>query len=176
MVTTILFPSRTRSTNERVQACSSNITLFSTLFGFGGKYAWRSSVPVQDHTSDSILDSSLWPYYSPYFSPDRWTRNSNFHLYQYQSRNESVLLQTHDIVVGPQSPEDHVTQKYTNTIIGRYANRIPVGTHVIERHGIKNEFTAVANGGLPTSLVVSVLCLAIARESTSLASWGSKRV
>lgn len=67
-----------------------------------------------------------------------------------------ILVQTdgrtHDIVVGPQSPEDHVTQKYTNTIIGRYANRIPVGTHVIERHGIKNEFTAVANENPRVSL------------------------
>jgi len=52
---------------------------------------------------------------------------------------------THDIVIGPETPTDHVTQKYTNTIVGRYVNRIPVGTHSIERKGIKNELTALAN-------------------------------
>jgi hypothetical protein len=49
-------------------------------------------------------------------------------------------------VIGPESPQDHVTQKYTNTIVGRYANRIPVGTHTLERNGITSNFTAVANG------------------------------
>lgn len=58
-------------------------------------------------------------------------------------------MQTHDIVIGPELPEDHVTQKYTNTIIGRYANRIPVGTHTLERSGIKSSFTAKANGKQP---------------------------
>lgn len=60
-------------------------------------------------------------------------------------------------MIGPESPENHVTQKYTNTIIGRYANRIPVGTHVLERRGIKNEFTAVANGGVTYSLI-NLIC------------------
>ncbi|KAF5374514.1 hypothetical protein D9615_009094 [Tricholomella constricta] len=53
---------------------------------------------------------------------------------------------THDIVIGPELPEDHVKQKYTNTIVGRYANRIPVGTHILERNGIKSEFVVQANG------------------------------
>ncbi|KAF5347395.1 hypothetical protein D9758_011255 [Tetrapyrgos nigripes] len=55
---------------------------------------------------------------------------------------------THDIVIGPEDPTGHVTQKYTNTIIGRYANRIPVGKHSLERNGYKAEFEAMANGGL----------------------------
>jgi aldose 1-epimerase len=59
---------------------------------------------------------------------------------------------THDIVIGPESPKDHVTQKYTNTIVGRYANRIPVGTHVLERAGIKSEFTAISNESPEVSL------------------------
>ena len=33
---------------------------------------------------------------------------------------------THDILIGPENPEDHLRQKYTNTIVGRYANRLPV--------------------------------------------------
>ncbi|KAF9001493.1 galactose mutarotase-like domain-containing protein [Cyathus striatus] len=52
---------------------------------------------------------------------------------------------THDIVIGPENPEDHTTQKYTNTAIGRYTNRIPVGTHTLERNGITSEFNALAN-------------------------------
>ncbi|RDB29426.1 Aldose 1-epimerase [Hypsizygus marmoreus] len=59
---------------------------------------------------------------------------------------------THDIVIGPEQPEDHVSQKYTNTIVGRYANRIPVGTHHLERHGIQSEFTAMANENPRVSL------------------------
>ncbi|KAG5645095.1 hypothetical protein DXG03_006909 [Asterophora parasitica] len=53
---------------------------------------------------------------------------------------------THDVVIGPELPKDHVSQKYTNSIVGRYSNRIPVGTHILERHGIKSEFVAQANG------------------------------
>ncbi|KAF8055540.1 galactose mutarotase-like domain-containing protein [Lyophyllum atratum] len=59
---------------------------------------------------------------------------------------------THDIVIGPELPEDHVTQKYTNSIVGRYSNRVPVGTHILERNGIKSEFTAVANENPRVSL------------------------
>ncbi|KAF9459948.1 galactose mutarotase-like domain-containing protein [Collybia nuda] len=59
---------------------------------------------------------------------------------------------THDIVIGPESPEDHVTQKYTNTIVGRYANRIPVGTHKLDRNGITSDFTALANENPRVSL------------------------
>lgn len=36
------------------------------------------------------------------------------------------LFQTHDLVVGPESPHSHKLIKYTNTIIGRYTNRLPV--------------------------------------------------
>ncbi|TFK65110.1 galactose mutarotase-like protein [Pluteus cervinus] len=59
---------------------------------------------------------------------------------------------THDIVIGPESPSDHVTQKYTNTIVGRYSNRIPVKTHTLERHGITSEFVAQANENPKVSL------------------------
>ncbi|KAJ7592543.1 galactose mutarotase-like domain-containing protein [Mycena floridula] len=59
---------------------------------------------------------------------------------------------THDVLVGPEPPEGHLTKKYTNTIIGRYANRIPVGTHQLERNGVKGEFTAQANENPRVSL------------------------
>ncbi|PPQ77622.1 hypothetical protein CVT25_011233 [Psilocybe cyanescens] len=59
---------------------------------------------------------------------------------------------THDIVIGPEEPQGHVTQKYTNTVVGRYANRVPVGTHALERKGIKNEFTAQSNESPHVSL------------------------
>ncbi|KAG6889398.1 hypothetical protein C0992_005391 [Termitomyces sp. T32_za158] len=62
------------------------------------------------------------------------------------------FLKTHDIVVGPEDPEGHVTQKYVNTIIGRYSNRIPASTHTIERKGIKGRMTAIANEGPNVSL------------------------
>ncbi|KAI0317520.1 galactose mutarotase-like protein [Amylostereum chailletii] len=42
---------------------------------------------------------------------------------------------THDLVVGPEDPKGHLTQKYTNTVIGRYTNRVPVGTHTVSRNG-----------------------------------------
>ena len=53
---------------------------------------------------------------------------------------------THDIVIGPEDPKEHLQKKYTNTIVGRYANRIPVGTHELERNGVKSLFVAQANG------------------------------
>lgn len=56
-------------------------------------------------------------------------------------------VQANDIVIGPEKPEDHAAQKYTNTVIGRYSNRIPVGTHVLERNGFRSEFEPKANGG-----------------------------
>ncbi|KAF7324530.1 hypothetical protein MKEN_00493700 [Mycena kentingensis (nom. inval.)] len=59
---------------------------------------------------------------------------------------------THDIVIGPESPEDHAYQKYTNSIVGRYANRIEVGTHAFERKGVKGELTAILNEGKRVSL------------------------
>ncbi|KAG9218721.1 hypothetical protein PLEOSDRAFT_1089196 [Pleurotus ostreatus PC15] len=59
---------------------------------------------------------------------------------------------THDLVIGPEAPEDHVGRKYNNTIVGRYTNRIPVGKHILERNGIKSELTAVANENPKVSL------------------------
>ncbi|KAJ6459464.1 galactose mutarotase-like domain-containing protein [Mycena vitilis] len=59
---------------------------------------------------------------------------------------------THDIVIGPESPKDHTTQRYTNTAIGRYSNRVPVGTHKVQRNGITSEVTAIANESPRVSL------------------------
>ncbi|KIJ60361.1 hypothetical protein HYDPIDRAFT_43366 [Hydnomerulius pinastri MD-312] len=59
---------------------------------------------------------------------------------------------THDIVIGPEDPKDHSTVKYTNTIIGRYANRVPVGTHVVEKSGISSPFEALTNESPKVSL------------------------
>ncbi|KAH6913533.1 galactose mutarotase-like domain-containing protein [Coprinopsis sp. MPI-PUGE-AT-0042] len=59
---------------------------------------------------------------------------------------------THDLVIGPEKPEDHKTQKYTNSIVGRYANRIPVGTHKLERKGFESSFDAQANENPRVSL------------------------
>ncbi|PBL03259.1 galactose mutarotase-like protein [Armillaria gallica] len=59
---------------------------------------------------------------------------------------------THDIVVGPEAPEDHTTQKYTNTIIGRYANRVPTGTHKLQRNGYEGVLVAQANESARVSL------------------------
>ncbi|KAM5539278.1 hypothetical protein V8D89_007151 [Ganoderma adspersum] len=52
---------------------------------------------------------------------------------------------THDILVGPEDPSGHLTQKYTNTIIGRYANRLPVGSFSINRNNIHSVVSPQAN-------------------------------
>jgi len=59
---------------------------------------------------------------------------------------------THDVLIGPETPQDHLSQKYTNTIVGRYSNRLPVGKHSIERGEYKADFTAVANENEHVSL------------------------
>ncbi|KAJ7340689.1 galactose mutarotase-like domain-containing protein [Mycena albidolilacea] len=59
---------------------------------------------------------------------------------------------THDIVIGPESPQDHTLQRYINTVVGRYSNRLPVGTHKVERNGISSEVTAILNEGERVSL------------------------
>ncbi len=56
-------------------------------------------------------------------------------------------------MVGPEAPEDHTTQKYTNTIIGRYANRVPPGTHKLQRDGYEGVLVAQANGLSPSLLL-----------------------
>ena len=53
--------------------------------------------------------------------------------------------QTHDILVGPEDPSGHLTQKYTNTIIGRYANRLPVGSFSINRNNFHSVVSPQAN-------------------------------
>ncbi|PIL35328.1 hypothetical protein GSI_02053 [Ganoderma sinense ZZ0214-1] len=52
---------------------------------------------------------------------------------------------THDILIGPEDPSGHLTQKYTNTIIGRYANRLPVGSFSINRNNIHAVVSPQAN-------------------------------
>ncbi|THH04870.1 hypothetical protein EW145_g5208 [Phellinidium pouzarii] len=54
---------------------------------------------------------------------------------------------THDLLIGPENPNDFLSQyhKYHNTIVGRYTNRLPVGTHEVERNGIKSQFIAKGN-------------------------------
>ncbi|EED83291.1 predicted protein [Postia placenta Mad-698-R] len=60
--------------------------------------------------------------------------------------------QTHDILIGPELPAGHLTQKYTNTIIGRYANRVPAGTHPVSRAGVHSSLTAASNESPSVSL------------------------
>ncbi|EPT05454.1 hypothetical protein FOMPIDRAFT_1155225 [Fomitopsis schrenkii] len=59
---------------------------------------------------------------------------------------------THDILIGPEAPSDHLVQKYTNTIIGRYANRVPAGAHTFARNGFAGTLTAAANESPTVSL------------------------
>ncbi|KDR68533.1 hypothetical protein GALMADRAFT_146199 [Galerina marginata CBS 339.88] len=88
--------------------------------------------------------------------PSSFTPSLALEILPYGLTIHRILVQTdgrtHDIVIGPESPNGHVSQKYTNTIVGRYANRIPVGTHVIERTGVKSEFTALPNESPQVSL------------------------
>ncbi|KAM6490718.1 Galactose mutarotase-like domain containing protein [Amanita muscaria] len=60
--------------------------------------------------------------------------------------------QVHDIVIGSEDPQDHALQKYMNTVIGRYTNRIPAGEHTIERLGVSTSFRALPNENAEVSL------------------------
>ncbi|OBZ66205.1 Aldose 1-epimerase [Grifola frondosa] len=60
--------------------------------------------------------------------------------------------QTHDILIGPEDPAGHLTQRYTNTIIGRYANRLPVGSFPISRNGLSATVTPLSNESDTVSL------------------------
>ncbi len=57
--------------------------------------------------------------------------------------------QTHDILIGPEAPSDHSSQKYVNTIVGRYANRLPVPSDnqgiVVEKNGVQSTVYPRAN-------------------------------
>ncbi|KAL1657901.1 galactose mutarotase-like domain-containing protein [Schizophyllum commune] len=59
---------------------------------------------------------------------------------------------THDILVGPEKPEDHKTRRYINSVIGRYTNRLPVKPLQFERKGIKGELTPIPNESPRVSL------------------------
>ena len=47
---------------------------------------------------------------------------------------------------------EHLVQKYTNTVIGRYANRLPVGTHSVSRNGFTSSLTTRSNESPNVSL------------------------
>ncbi|KAH8092568.1 galactose mutarotase-like protein [Cristinia sonorae] len=61
---------------------------------------------------------------------------------------------THDLLIGPENPADHLTQKYTNTIVGRYANRLPVNQDAfpLSRNGHSSTFTPQSNESPTVSL------------------------
>ncbi|KAI0073160.1 galactose mutarotase-like protein [Panus rudis PR-1116 ss-1] len=59
---------------------------------------------------------------------------------------------THDLVIGPEDPKDHLNQKYTNTIVGRYANRLPVQPFTISRNSLTSSFTPRPNESPSVSL------------------------
>lgn len=63
-----------------------------------------------------------------------------------------LSFQTHDILIGPETPSDHLVQKYTNTIIGRYANRVPAGAHTFTRKGLTGTLNAASNESPTVSL------------------------
>lgn len=57
-------------------------------------------------------------------------------------------FQTHDLVIGPESPHIHKHIKYVNTIIGRYTNRLPAREHLISSSrapGIQASFVPLPN-------------------------------
>ncbi|KAG1821595.1 galactose mutarotase-like domain-containing protein [Suillus subaureus] len=59
---------------------------------------------------------------------------------------------THDILIGPENPKDYETFKYTNTIIGRYANRVRVGEHMVKKDGFERLTRPVSNESPEVSL------------------------
>ncbi|KAG1870753.1 galactose mutarotase-like domain-containing protein [Suillus subalutaceus] len=59
---------------------------------------------------------------------------------------------THDILIGPENPKDYETFKYTNTIIGRYANRVRVGEHIVKKDGFERLARPVSNESPEVSL------------------------
>lgn len=59
---------------------------------------------------------------------------------------------THDILIGPENPKDYETFKYTNTIIGRYANRVRVGEHMVKKDGLERLVRPIGNESPEVSL------------------------
>ncbi|KZT23155.1 galactose mutarotase-like protein [Neolentinus lepideus HHB14362 ss-1] len=59
---------------------------------------------------------------------------------------------THDLLIGPEDPRDHLKKKYVNVIIGRYANRLPVGEFSLERDGAKGTVKPISNESPTVSL------------------------
>lgn len=48
-------------------------------------------------------------------------------------------------MVGPEDAADHARVTYHNTIVGRYSNRLPVGTHTIAKNGATAEVSPLPN-------------------------------
>ncbi|KAK7682610.1 hypothetical protein QCA50_014410 [Cerrena zonata] len=61
---------------------------------------------------------------------------------------------THDLVVGPEDPKGHLTQKYTNTIVGRYANRLPTTPEpfILSKNNLSSTFSPQSNESPTVSL------------------------
>jgi len=60
---------------------------------------------------------------------------------------------THDILIGPYDPLDHQRLRaFQNPIVGRYANRLPVGEHPIKKDGVQGVVTPILNEGTRASL------------------------
>ncbi|EMD31497.1 hypothetical protein CERSUDRAFT_127368 [Gelatoporia subvermispora B] len=61
---------------------------------------------------------------------------------------------THDIVIGPEDPAGHLVQKYTNTVVGRYSNRLPVTPEplALSRGGHTSTLAPLANEAPTVSL------------------------
>ncbi|KAG0706709.1 galactose mutarotase-like domain-containing protein [Suillus ampliporus] len=59
---------------------------------------------------------------------------------------------THDVLIGPENPNDYETFKYTNTIIGRYANRVRVEEHTVKKDGFERVARLVGNESPEVSL------------------------
>jgi hypothetical protein len=84
-------------------------------------------------------------------------------LYPLASNQTHLDSQTHDILIGPESPSTHLQQKYTNTIVGRYANRVPLPTssaedshspaaHTLSKAGTTSAFAPLSNESPTVSL------------------------
>jgi aldose 1-epimerase len=66
-------------------------------------------------------------------------------------------METHDILIGPEDPHEYGRpyHKYKNTIIGRYTNRIPVGSYTLkhsEDESVTSKFIAKPNESPRVSL------------------------
>jgi len=60
---------------------------------------------------------------------------------------------THDLLIGPDDKQEHQARRaFFHTIVGRYANRIPAGEHVLERDGVISNLSIAATESPEVSL------------------------